>query len=178
MMKFPSLLVLLSLTACSGSTIAEPAEADACEQGATRECVGAGACEGGQRCELGIWTVCDCAEESLSSQDEPSDSSPPVNLNGAGGTPSSETGSGGGANDTGAGGRPEGTGGGLLEMADPNELGAPCETQEDCLGLTACAAEFGLPACIGQCGPGEPFDGLCPESNPCFDFGGSFLCSP
>ena len=31
-----------------------------CDAGATRECVGPGACRGGQFCERGAWSACDC----------------------------------------------------------------------------------------------------------------------
>jgi hypothetical protein len=70
---------------------------------------------------------------------------------------------------------------GSEETAEPMEeanLGATCATQADCLGGTVCAADEGLPECLGLCGEGDPFEDSCPATNPCIELQGNFLCNP
>jgi len=67
----PALLVagILSivLQSCGGSSVAQnqstagqPNTASICEDGDTRQCVGPGACDGGQLCRHSEWEPCDC----------------------------------------------------------------------------------------------------------------------
>ncbi len=49
--------VVFALVACSSNP---DSSANACTNGDTRQCVGAGACAGGQICASGAWSACDC----------------------------------------------------------------------------------------------------------------------
>ncbi len=62
-----------------GEPPADGAMADAvCEQGATRECVGAAACAGGQICGVdGLWGACDCGEGGQAESASAADPEPP-----------------------------------------------------------------------------------------------------
>jgi hypothetical protein len=51
----------------------QPTNLPDCDEGATRQCVGAGACAGGQYCADGEWSRCDCGEG-----DAPTDDVPPI----------------------------------------------------------------------------------------------------
>ncbi|HEY3494145.1 MAG TPA: hypothetical protein VGK73_05645, partial [Polyangiaceae bacterium] len=74
-----------------------------CTEGDTRECVGPSACRGGQSCERGAWTPCDCGSSGSGGS-------------GAG----SSGGSGGTVGEAGAGGELAGAGGAL----EPGSAGA------------------------------------------------------
>src|SRR6185503_11855953 len=59
-------------SACGGTsseTVVNPGAAGepaaACELGETRECVGRGACHGGQQCTMAGWSACDCGDAAI-----------------------------------------------------------------------------------------------------------------
>ncbi len=141
--------------ACGASTIPQASsdadagsDTDNCEVGETRECIGRGACRGGQFCATDGWSGCDCGDD------------------GDGGSGSSSPASG-------AAGAPATDGGGMVG-ASTGELGgnagvAGTSTSEDdpCDGvMRGCQAK----AC-GHAHPDEPygltFDEPCSELSAC-----------
>jgi hypothetical protein len=158
----------LAFPGCSSEK--DGSSASGCEDGATRECVGPGACRGGQECLDGEWSACDCVDVSAGGA-------------GAGGTPTGGSAvSAGGAVDSGgraaasggsdAGGSPQAgaggetsAGGSSRDASVPDDAGsggmdpkldlvegAPCSsTPERCAdGVQVC--KFGASGTL-QCAP-------------------------
>lgn len=61
-------------------------------------------------------------------------------------------------------------------VTEPPNFGESCTEQGDCTGGTVCAAPQ-LPICVGQCGPGEPFEDACPAPLACVEpIADTFIC--
>jgi hypothetical protein len=66
--------------------------------------------------------------------------------------------------------------GGEVECVEPPNAGATCtEGGDECVGETVCGAPQ-LPQCVALCGPGDPFEGKCPDGLSCTDFGEAIVC--
>lgn len=66
--------------------------------------------------------------------------------------------------------------GGVVECIEPPNFGTRCtEGGDECVGGTVCGAPQ-LPKCIGLCGPGDPFEGSCPDGLSCTDFPEASVC--
>jgi hypothetical protein len=128
--------VLVSLgtaSACGGGTTSPSVDASAgqrseeCEAGDTRECIGPGACRGGQFCRMGAWETCQCRIDCCA---------------GAPGLPASAEGgeanaSGGAA---GSGSIPPGEGGAAGQPDEQIWQDDPCDGVQNTCYLNACGS--------------------------------------
>lgn len=70
----------------------------------------------------------------------------------------------------------QGGAGGAVECVVPPNVGTTCtEGGDECVGETVCGAPQ-LPQCVALCGPGDPFEGSCPNDLTCTDFGEASVC--